>query len=109
MDKKYRKEQTKWPKLAASLVIDAIGMSSYAFPVIGESEDALWAPISAALIQLLYSNAWMSALDLCEEGLPFTDFVPTATVAWAIDHKMFPMQMLKNNKDKKKLEEKKDK
>ena len=55
-DKKYRKEKFKWPKLAASIAIDAVGVSSYAFPVVGESEDVVWAPISAALVQLIYGN-----------------------------------------------------
>jgi hypothetical protein len=28
-----------------ALIIDAIGMSTYALPVIGEAFDAIWAPI----------------------------------------------------------------
>ncbi|QDZ19542.1 hypothetical protein HOP50_03g20600 [Chloropicon primus] len=86
VDKKFRKKQVKWPKLFASVAIDAIGVSSYALPGIGESEDVVWAPISATLVQLIYGTYWLTALDLLEEGLPFSDFVPTATLAWAIEY-----------------------
>ena len=86
VDKRFRKEQVKWPKLLASLAIDAVGVSSYALPMVGESEDIVWAPISAALVQAIYGTYWLTALDLLEEGLPFSDFIPTATLAWSLEY-----------------------
>lgn len=86
LDKRFRKETVKWPKLLASVAIDAVGVSSYALPGIGEGEDILWAPVSATLVQVLYGAYWLSALDLLEEGLPFSDFIPTACLAWAIEY-----------------------
>ena len=111
MDKRYRKEQVKWPKLLASVAIDAVGVSSYALPLVGESEDIVWAPISAALVQLIYGNYFLTALDLVEEGLPFSDIIPTATVAWALEYtqvrRLIPF--LPKGKDEDEDEEDKDK
>ncbi len=46
--------QKKWVKLAISVVLDGVGVSSYLLPVLGEATDAGWAPISAILVQALY-------------------------------------------------------
>ena len=96
----------KWPKLAASIAIDAIGASSYALPGIGEAEDVAWAPISAALLALLYGNYTLTALDLVEEGLPFTDAIPTACLAWSLEFTPLgdALPFLKGGKGKAKAE-----
>ena len=44
----------RWVKLALSVCIDAVGVSSYLLPGLGESTDAGWAPVSALLLQALY-------------------------------------------------------
>ncbi|GLD94602.1 hypothetical protein PINS_up003213 [Pythium insidiosum] len=72
-------------KLVASLVIDFIGNATFVVPGLGELADMLWAPASATLVSALYSDSTPSAkyLAFIEEFLPFTDFIPTATLAWA--------------------------
>ena len=43
-------------KLLVSILIDLIGVITYAVPAIGEVGDVAWAPISALLIYNLYGN-----------------------------------------------------
>ncbi|KAJ0392746.1 hypothetical protein ATCC90586_001453 [Pythium insidiosum] len=71
-------------KLVANLVIDFIGNATFVVPGLGELADMLWAPASAALVSALYSDSTPSAkyVAFIEEFLPFTDFIPTATLAW---------------------------
>lgn len=69
-------------KLVASLAIDAIGASSFVLPVVGELFDLGWAPVSAALVWYLYGDRRFVALNFLEEVLPFTDWIPSATLAW---------------------------
>lgn len=76
--------QDQWKKLYASLIIDAIGSSSYAIPLLGESGDLAWAPTQAMLVAAMYgrSSPYAAYFSFAEEMLPFTDIVPTATLAW---------------------------
>lgn len=69
-------------KLFASLAIDAIGASSFILPILGELSDIGWAPVSAALVWYLYGDRRFAALNFVEEVLPFTDWIPSATLAW---------------------------
>lgn len=69
-------------KLAASLLIDAVGMASLPLGIT-EIADTLYAPLSAALVWGLYGNAAFAAVALVEEGMVGTDVIPTATLAWA--------------------------
>lgn len=69
-------------KLIASLAIDAIGASSFVLPAFGELFDVGWAPVSAALVWYLYGDRRFVALNFVEEILPFTDWIPSATLAW---------------------------
>ncbi|CAN0432348.1 unnamed protein product [Ascophyllum nodosum] len=69
-------------KLAISVLIDLIGMSSYTVPGLGELSDLGWAPISSALVLYLYGNSIFAGLAFVEEILPGLDFIPTATIAW---------------------------
>ena len=48
--------------------------------------DVAWAPVSAVLVQALYNNTLISVLDFVEEALPFSDFIPTATLGWAVEY-----------------------
>uniref|UniRef100_A0A7S2RIK8 Uncharacterized protein n=1 Tax=Rhizochromulina marina TaxID=1034831 RepID=A0A7S2RIK8_9STRA len=77
---------SKETKLLLSLLVDLVGMSTYALPGVGEAGDIAWAPISAILVQYLYGNAALSGLALVEELLPGLDFIPTATIAWFITY-----------------------
>lgn len=73
-------------KLLASLVIDFLGTATFAVPVVGELADILWAPVSAKLVSELYSESSprIKYLAFMEELLPFTDIIPTATLAWYV-------------------------
>ena len=76
--------QDQWRKLYASLAIDAIGSSSYLIPFLGESGDLAWAPTQAILVAAMYSRSspYAAYFSFAEELLPFTDIIPTATLAW---------------------------
>ena len=78
--------QKRWVKLACSLVIDGVGYSSFLLPGLGEGTDAGWAPVSALLVQALYSSRLLSSLDFVKELLPFTDILPVASIGWALEY-----------------------
>lgn len=75
-------------KLLSAIIIDLAGMASYFFPVVGGSVDLAWGPVSGVLISLLFHNHKKMAflLGVSEEVLPFTDFIPTALLAWRLDY-----------------------
>ena len=74
-------------KLIICLLIDLVGVSSEAVPILGELTDIVSAPISAAILQKLFpgSNKFVFLFELTEEILPFTDIIPFATICWVID------------------------
>lgn len=75
----------KYLKLILSLLFDGIGMLSFTLPVIGESFDVLWAPVSGFLIYKMYGGTVgkiSGFISFAEELLPFSDFVPTFTLTW---------------------------
>ncbi|EGZ05788.1 hypothetical protein PHYSODRAFT_532873 [Phytophthora sojae] len=71
-------------KLVASLAIDFLGNATFVVPGVGELADVLWAPVSAKMVDTLYKESSPHAkyVAFMEEVLPFTDFIPTATLAW---------------------------
>lgn len=71
-------------KLVASLLIDLIGSASYLIPIAGEGFDLTWAPISMILVGALYDGVMpnLKYVALMEELLPFTDWIPSATMGW---------------------------
>lgn len=71
-------------KLVASLLIDLVGSASYLIPLAGEAFDLTWAPMSMVLVGALYDDVMpnLKYLALMEELLPFTDWIPSATVGW---------------------------
>ena len=50
----------------------------------GEGFDLTWAPMSMILVGALYDNVMpnLKYVALIEELLPFTDFIPSATLGW---------------------------
>ena len=71
--------------LIKGLVYDAIGMSTYAIPLIGPFLDLLWAPYAAKKMGEMYpgkKGKIASVLLFIEEILPGTDMVPTFTLMW---------------------------
>jgi hypothetical protein len=81
-------EQTdtnKFKMLGLSILFDAIGMLSFAVPVIGEFSDIIWAPISALLISKMYKGSIGKIgglVSFFEELIPGLDFIPTFTLTW---------------------------
>lgn len=55
-------------------------------PGTGDASDLLWAPLSAILVRLLYGSNTLALANLIEELLPFTDAIPTATIAFLLDY-----------------------
>jgi hypothetical protein len=75
------------PSLAVCILLDFIGYASFSLPILGEFSDLVWAPVSAILFYKLFGGKmgfFGSSFNFFEELLPFTDFIPTFTVAWAI-------------------------
>lgn len=80
--KKSIKKKATLIFLMLSLLIDAFGYLSYVFPGFGEMIDIVWAPLSAGILYVMYGNAFASLGQALEEILPFTDFIPSATITW---------------------------
>lgn len=74
-----------WAKLVVCLVIDGLGDSSFLFPGLGELSDAAYAPLEAFLLGQLFQSNAISGVGFVEEALPFTDVLPTATIAWVLE------------------------
>jgi hypothetical protein len=69
--------------------MDLIGYATYAVPFFGEAADIIWAPLSG-MIFLVTFGGWKGALggigNFIEELLPGTDFIPSFTIMWFIQH-----------------------
>lgn len=65
-------------------------MASYIFPAIAEFIDVVWAPISAYFFFKLFGGKIGkigSVINFLEEIIPFSDVIPTFTIAWFIRRK----------------------
>ena len=84
IDKLRKKfESDKRLKLFLAIVIDLFGVISYLVPGYFEFIDVGVAPISAILVYVLFKKKlkW-ATFTFLEELLPFTDIIPSATIAW---------------------------
>lgn len=78
---------TSTPSLAVCLLLDIIGYASFSLPLLGEFSDLVWAPVSAILFYKMFGGKmgfFGGSFSFLEELLPFTDFIPTFTIAWAM-------------------------
>jgi hypothetical protein len=73
------------PTLTFCLIMDLLGSATFLLPGLGEWFDILWAPVSA----MLFFNSFGgkvgrigSVINFAEEILPFTDIIPTFTIAY---------------------------
>ena len=77
------------PLLLFCIIMDLIGCASYAIPFLGEFSDIFWAPISAVIFFISFGG-WKGALggmaNFIEEILPGTDFIPSFTIMWFLQH-----------------------
>lgn len=75
----------KLPSLAFCIVMDLLGMATFALPFLGEWFDLVWAPISALLFYRTFggmTGAIGSVANLAEEILPGLDIIPTFTIGY---------------------------
>lgn len=75
------------PPVALCLILDLAGMASYILPGLGEFADVVWAPISAYLFFKLFGGRFGvvgGVLNFLEEIIPYTDIIPSFTIAWFI-------------------------
>lgn len=73
------------PSLAFCLLMDAIGLMTYAIPFLGEVGDVFWAPISGIIFFLTFGGAkgaMGAVFNFAEELLPGLDFIPTFTIMY---------------------------
>lgn len=85
MEKTTTIEVNKTRDLILSLVFDTFGYASYSIPFLMEWVDIFWAPIAGFCFARLYKGTlgtFGGIATFIEELLPFTDFVPTFTLAW---------------------------
>jgi hypothetical protein len=75
------------PSLAFCILMDAIGMATYAIPFFGEFGDILWAPVSAIIFFRTFGG-WKGAFggifNFIEEIMPGMDFIPTFTIMYFV-------------------------
>ncbi|MBK8609656.1 MAG: hypothetical protein IPL84_06855 [Chitinophagaceae bacterium] len=75
------------PNIFLCILLDLIGMASYLIPAFGEFGDTIWAPISGFIFYILFGGRFGvigGVLNFLEEIIPFTDIIPTFTIAWFI-------------------------
>jgi hypothetical protein len=73
------------PNIGLCILLDLIGMASYFFPGLGELSDIIWAPISGFLFYKMFGGRLGkigAVLNFLEEIIPFTDVIPSFTIAW---------------------------
>ncbi len=81
------KEKIFLPNIAICIIMDAIGMATYIFTVLGEFGDIVWAPVSAYIFLKLFGGRFGligGVLNFLEEIIPYTDIIPSFTIAWFI-------------------------
>lgn len=67
------------------IALDLVGMGSYIFPGLGEFVDVVWAPLSGYLLYKLFGGTLGvvgGVIDAIEEALPYSDAIPSFTIAW---------------------------
>ena len=82
-----KKEKLLLPNIGLCVILDLLGMVTYFFPGLGEFADVVWAPISGYLFFKIFGGKLGmigSVLNFLEEIIPFTDIIPSFTIAWFI-------------------------
>jgi hypothetical protein len=79
----------KKPALSFCILMDLIGMATYLVPGWAEWADVVWAPISGFLFNAAFGGIGGmvgGVISFLEELIPFTDLIPTFTLAWWLLH-----------------------
>lgn len=80
-----KSKDNKYQKLYLGLLFDAIGMLSFAIPLIGDFSDIVWAPLAAWLMTRMYKGKigkGAGIVTFLEEIIPGLDVIPTFTIMW---------------------------
>lgn len=88
------------PNIALCILLDLVGMASYIFPALGEFADVVWAPISGYIFFKLFGGRLGmigSVLNFLEEIIPYTDIIPSFTIAWFIRKKAIDKMIRKKD------------
>ena len=83
------------PSIIFCIIMDLIGYASFSIPFFAEVSDIIWAPISSFIFMKTFGGriGRMGAVfNFIEEILPFTDFIPSFTIAWFIRNKVHSPQ-----------------
>ena len=77
----------KYLYLIVSIILDVLGMGTFALPFLGETGDVVFAPFYGLMIFMMYRRrvlpaALVGTVGFLEEFFPLTDVVPTATMMW---------------------------
>lgn len=78
-------EKQKKQRLFVGIIFDLLGVATYFVPALAEIGDLAWAPIAAATFFGMYRGATGiigGSIVFIEELFPFTDIMPTFTLAW---------------------------
>jgi hypothetical protein len=81
------KTENKLPSLIICIILDIIGYASFSVPILGEFADLIWAPLSGLIFYRLFGGKmglFGGGFSFLEELLPFTDFIPTFSIAWTM-------------------------
>ncbi|MEO7317195.1 MAG: hypothetical protein ABIW47_18540 [Ginsengibacter sp.] len=93
----------KLPGLTTCIILDLLGMASYLLPVLGETFDFIWAPISGILFFYLFGMKKFGMIggiiSIIEEISPGFDIIPTFTIAWIVRKNSLDKQMVKKITD----------
>ncbi len=95
------KENPPLPNIFACILMDIIGMASYIIPGIGESIDVWWAGLSGIIFIMFFGGRFGmigGVLNFLEEIFPFTDIIPSFTIAWFIRKRENEKLKMKNSK-----------
>ncbi len=77
-------QKKQLPPLGFCILMDALGCVSFVIPGIGEFADVIWAPLSAYIFFKSFGGkigTIGAVLNFIEEALPFTDIIPSFTIA----------------------------
>ncbi|MEO6489788.1 MAG: hypothetical protein ABIO04_07610 [Ferruginibacter sp.] len=81
------KQSKPLPGIVICILMDLAGYASFSIPILGEFADIIWAPVSGYLFYKMFGGRFGitgGVLNFIEEALPFTDFIPSFTIAWLI-------------------------
>ena len=97
------KEPLVLPNIGICIAMDLVGMLSYILPGVAEFLDIIWAPISGYVFFKLFGGRLGligGVLDFLEEIIPFTDAIPSFTIAWFIRKKEIANYLAKQQNKK---------